>query len=228
MKASKSRPDPNEIPVRLFPRRLVAFGYGLQAKAAPALRKARIHPNLVTLAGLAAGVAAGALFSLGRPVAAGLALILCGLLDVLDGTIAIETRRQTLFGAILDSSLDRYAEFFIYAGLAYFFRDSAAMWLAWTAFLGSAMVSYTRARAEGLGIDVRTGILQRAERLALLTLAAFLGPAFRATDQALVAALGLITLLANFTAGQRILAVRRAESGTRRGRMPVPKPTKIR
>ena len=211
MKASKSRPDQDRIPARLFPRRLIAFGYGLQAKAAPAFRKTRIHPNLVSLAGLGAGIAAGALFSLGRPVAAGLALVLCGLLDVLDGTIAVETRRQTLFGASLDSTLDRYSEFFVYAGLAHLFRESPAMWLAWAAFLGSVMVSYTRARAEGLGVDVRTGIMQRAERLAVLALAAFIGPAFRVRDQALIAALGLIALLANFTAGQRVWAVRAAD-----------------
>ncbi len=215
MKASKSKPDPIDIPARLFPRRLVAWGCGLQAKAAPAFRKARVHPNLVTLAGLAAGIAAGALFSLGRPVAAGLALILGGLLDVLDGTIAAETRRRTLFGAILDSSLDRYAEFFIFAGLAYHFRESPATWLAWAAFLGSVMVSYTRARAEGLGIDVRAGIMQRLERLAVLSLAAFIGPAFGVRDRALIAALGLIALLANFTAGQRVLAVRAAERKTK-------------
>lgn len=215
MKSAKSVPDAERIPARLFPRRLVAWGYGLQAKVAPAFRKARVSPNLVTLAGLAAGIAAGALFSLARPVAAGLALIVCGLLDVLDGTIAVQTRRQTLFGAILDSSLDRYAEFFIFAGLAYHFRESPAMWLAWAAFLGSVMVSYTRARAEGLGVDVRSGILQRAERLAVLTLAAFAGPAFGVTDQALIAALGIIALLANVTAGQRVLAVRTSERKTK-------------
>jgi CDP-diacylglycerol--glycerol-3-phosphate 3-phosphatidyltransferase len=212
MKAAASGPDQERSPGRLFPRPLIALADRLKAKAGPALRTARVHPNLVSLAGLAAGLAAGALFSLARPAAAGAALILCGLLDVLDGTIAVQAGRRSLLGAILDSSLDRYAEFFVYAGLAFYFRDSPAMWLAWAAFLGSVMASYARARAEGLGVAARTGIMQRAERLAVLVLAAFLGPAFGAPDPALVVALGLIALLSQVTVGQRILAVRRFEA----------------
>lgn len=194
--------------VRLIPHACFALSDRLLARITPALRRTRISPNLASLAGLAAGLAAGGLFALGRALAAGLVVIACGLLDVLDGAIAIATGRQTRFGAILDSSLDRYSEFFLFAGLGFHFRGRWALGLAALAFLGAAMVSYTRARAEGLGLSGRAGIMQRAERLALLSLAAIIGSAFGAADAALIAALALIAVFSHATAWQRIFLAR--------------------
>jgi len=161
--------------------------------------------------GSAAGLAAGALFALDRPVWAGVLVFVCGAFDVLDGLAAVHTKRQSLFGAIFDSSLDRYADFFIFAGLAYHFRQNTVLWLAFAAFLGAVMVSYTRARAEGLGFDCRVGIMQRSERLLLLSLAGLAGPPLRIFDPTMTVVLGLIALLSNIAAWQRILLVRKLE-----------------
>jgi phosphatidylglycerophosphate synthase len=173
--------------------------------------RVKLNPNVLTFAGLLAGLAGGLLFLLDRPMLAGVAVILCGLLDIVDGRVAAYTGRRTLFGAILDSTVDRYAEFFIYFGLAFHFRTSWRLWIPLWAFLGSVMVSYTRARAEGLGFECREGIMQRAERLVLLTLAALLGPPLHIFDPAMMAVLLLIALVSNITAVQRTLLVRKWE-----------------
>jgi CDP-diacylglycerol--glycerol-3-phosphate 3-phosphatidyltransferase len=173
----------------------------------------RIHvsPNLISVLGLAAGVAAGVLFSMEQPVWAALLIIVCGIFDILDGRVAVNSHTRSLYGAIFDSTLDRYAEFFIYFGLAVHFRTGWALWLPFFAFLGSAMVSYTRARAEGLGIDCRVGFMQRAERMTLLVIAALAGSLFRVFDLAVIIVLVAIALVSNVTAFQRIYHVKTIE-----------------
>ncbi len=177
-----------------------------------------IHPNTLTYFGFAAGIGVGLAYLFERPVWALALILLCGTLDILDGKVAVNSNRKSLFGAILDSSFDRYSEFFIYAGIAYHFRNGWVVWLVFTAFLGSTMVSYTRARAEGLGIDCRVGMMQRAERLVLLFAGTFFGLIFRIYDPALTVVVGLIALVSNITAVQRLAYVRAWEkkrTGTR-------------
>jgi len=200
-----------KYPFRLFPASLTARLEGLGRRSSSIFSRIRIHPNVLSAIGSAAGLAAGALFALDRPVGAGVLIFICGAFDVLDGLVAAHTGRQSLFGAILDSSLDRYADFFIFAGLAYHFRRNAALGLAFAAFLGAVMVSYTRARAEGLGFDCRAGVMQRSERLILLSLAGLAGPPLRIFDPAMTVVLGLIALLSNIAAWQRIALVRKLE-----------------
>ena len=130
----------------------------------------------------------------------------------LDGKVAAGTNRTSLFGAIFDSTLDRYSEFFMYIGLAAYFRNHWALWVAILAFLGSAMVSYTRARAEGLGIDCKIGIMQRAERLILLCLGSIIGSLAKIFDPVMIAVLGVIALISNFTALQRTFYVKKIEN----------------
>ncbi|OGD12214.1 MAG: hypothetical protein A2Y86_06875, partial [Candidatus Aminicenantes bacterium RBG_13_62_12] len=173
--------------------------------------RVKVSPNVLTFLGFLAGLDAGILFFLGRPVLAGAAVVLCGALDVLDGQVAERTSRRTKFGALLDSTLDRYAEFFMYFGLALYFRGTWRMWIPFWAFLGSAMVSYTRARSEGLGYKCREGFMQRAERLVLLALAALAGPPLGVFDAAMTIALALIALMSNITAVQRTLLIRSLE-----------------
>ena len=139
-------------------------------------------------------------------------IILCGFFDLLDGQVAAKTNKQSLFGAIFDSTLDRYSEFFIYLGIAYYFRDHWALWLCFFTLFGSYMVSYTRARAEGLGVECQIGIMQRAERLGLLALGSLLGSAFGAFDSVMITALIAITVISNFTAFQRIHHVKKNET----------------
>jgi CDP-diacylglycerol--glycerol-3-phosphate 3-phosphatidyltransferase len=200
--------DQNGKAFRFLPRGLIEATPRLFDRASVFFVRRHIHPNTLTYMGFAAGVAVGIAYLFEKPVWA-LALILaCGTLDILDGRVAVNSGRKSLFGAILDSSLDRYSEFFIYTGIAYHFRGGWVVWVVFAAIQGSTMVSYTRARAEGLGIDCRVGIMQRAERLVLLFAGTFIGLIFRVYDPALTVAMGLIALVSNVTAFQRLAYVR--------------------
>jgi CDP-diacylglycerol--glycerol-3-phosphate 3-phosphatidyltransferase len=171
----------------------------------------RVGPNSLSVLGLLAGLGAGVLFALGYALTGALAIIVCGLFDILDGRVAVNSHKKSLYGAIFDSTLDRYAEFFICLGLAVYFRKSWALWILFFTFLGSTMVSYTRARAEGLGIVCRVGFMQRAERIILLVAGALVGVIFRVFDIAMIVVLIAIALFSNITAFQRIFYVRKIE-----------------
>jgi CDP-diacylglycerol--glycerol-3-phosphate 3-phosphatidyltransferase len=157
----------------------------------------KIGPNALSFIALISGIAAGVLFFLRHPFWAGIAIVVCGLFDILDGKVAVNTNKKSLFGAMFDSTLDRYSEFFIYLGLAAYFRNHWALWLTFWTILGSSMVSYTRARAEGLGIECKIGIMQRAERMLLLFLGSMIGSLFNIFDLAMITALAIIAVLSN-------------------------------
>jgi len=132
-----------------------------------------LSPNMVTIIGLFAYAASGLVLGIGYPLAAGLILAALGPLDAVDGLLAREQGKVTVFGAFLDSTLDRYAEFFLFLGLAAYLLlyenggfPEAVMVIS--ALTGSIMVSYARARAEALGFDCRVGIMTRFERLLIL------------------------------------------------------------
>ncbi len=175
------------------------------------LVRRRTNPNLLTLAGLFFGGLAGLAFAAQKPGLAAIAIFICGFFDILDGKVAANLNRRSLFGAIFDSSLDRYSEFFVYLGLAYYFRHHWALWLIFFTLLGSFMVSYTRARAEGLGLHGSAGIMQRAERMVLLFTGALVGAIFSHLDIAMITVLIIITLGSHITAWQRIFLVRQQE-----------------
>jgi len=196
---------------RILPKRLLSSSYDLISRLAYLFIKLKISPNAISLTALVAGMGAGLLFFLEKPLSAGLVIILCGIFDIIDGKVAASTKRTSLFGAIFDSTLDRYSEFFIYIGLAAYFRNHWALWVAILAFLGSAMVSYTRARAEGLGIECKIGIMQRAERLVFLCLGSIIGSLARIFDPVMIAVLAVIALISNFTAFQRAFYVKKIE-----------------
>lgn len=200
--------DQNAKTFRFLPSGIIAATLKLFDRASVFFVRRHIHPNTLTYLGFVAGIAVGLAYLFERPVWALVLLLLCGTLDILDGKVAVNSNRKSLFGAILDSSFDRYSEFFIYTGIAYHFRRGPVIWIVFAAFLGSTMVSYTRARAEGLGIDCRVGVMQRAERMILLFAGTFFGLLFRVYDPALIAAVGLIALLSNVTAFQRVAYVR--------------------
>ena len=175
------------------------------------LARLGINPNLITIIALLAGVAAGGFFAFNSPGWAAGLIFVCGALDIIDGKVAAKTGKKSLYGAIFDSTLDRYSEFFIYFGLAYHFRGRWPMWIPFFTFLGSTMVSYTRARAEGLGIECRTGFMQRAERMILLVAGTVIGLIFRVFDPVMIIVLTGIALISNITAIDRMLMVRGAE-----------------
>jgi CDP-diacylglycerol--glycerol-3-phosphate 3-phosphatidyltransferase len=196
---------------RLLPWSWIDIVLGLADRLSLAFVRLNVSPNILTSFGLLAGAAVGLFYAVERPGLAAAFIIVCGAFDILDGKVAKNARRQSLFGAIFDSSLDRYTEFFICMGLAYHFRHGWGLWLIFLAFLGSTMVSYTRARAEGLGINCSLGMMQRAERLLLLFIGTLIGIFFRVLDPALLVVMGFIAAVSNATAVQRIFYVWRYE-----------------
>lgn len=196
---------------RILPKQLSIFADNSANSIADLLISLKFTPNFISFIALVLGLAAGILFALAQPLWAGIVIILCGFFDLLDGQVAIKTDKKSLFGAIFDSTLDRYSEFFIYLGIAYYFRHHWALWLCFFTFFGSFMVSYTRARAEGLGIECQIGIMQRAERLGLLAIGSLLGSAFGEFDTVMIAVLISIAVVSNFTAFQRIFYVKKIE-----------------
>ncbi|MCE5248966.1 CDP-alcohol phosphatidyltransferase family protein [bacterium] len=151
-----------------------AFYYAFRGMFLPVSRfLARMHvtPNMVTCFSLFLGIVTGYFLAVNRLALALTCGATTGFLDIVDGQMAKEFGGKTPFGGILDSSIDRYIDFFFYAGLSmrYYFLDRP-LWIlvCASAFLGTVMISYVKARAESDGFDCRVGRLQRPERLALL------------------------------------------------------------
>ena len=129
----------------------------------------RVSPNAVTLASLALCALTGVVAALGHLPGAVWLYVFAGILDVLDGRLARQLGKQTAAGALFDSVSDRWGELFAFAGYAWFLHDSAWVLAVFAAIGGSTMVSYTRARAEGLGLtSIKGGLMQRAERIVLV------------------------------------------------------------
>ncbi len=133
-----------------------------------------LGPDVLTVIGLILSAVAGYFAACGLYEPAAVMILVGGAFDALDGAVARLSNRVSRFGALLDSTLDRYGEALIFMGLGYDL-GRRAQWvgvlLASIALFGSVMVSYTRARSEGLGIDNKVGVLSRVERLIILVLA---------------------------------------------------------
>ncbi len=135
------------------------------------LEKLGLHPNTVTLLGLLLNIGTGAVLASGRLVLGGVFVLLVSAVDSLDGALARVSGAKSRFGAFLDSTLDRISEGALLFGLlVWLLRQGAAMevYLVFLILLGSVMVSYTRARAEGVGYTCKVGILTRLERVVVL------------------------------------------------------------
>ncbi|HET7502883.1 MAG TPA: CDP-alcohol phosphatidyltransferase family protein [Kofleriaceae bacterium] len=128
----------------------------------------RVSPNAVTAVALVLCGVTGAAVALGHLPGAVWLYVFAGSLDVLDGRLARMTHQQTAAGALFDSVSDRWGELFVFAGYVWFLHDSTWLFAVMAAIGGSMMVSYTRARAEGLGVVLTGGLMQRAERIALV------------------------------------------------------------
>jgi CDP-diacylglycerol---glycerol-3-phosphate 3-phosphatidyltransferase len=167
----------------------------------------RVHPNLLTTLGFFATMAAAWSFHVQALHAAGFLVLLGGFFDILDGRVARLTGLGSKFGAFYDSTLDRISEIAVFLGILSLYADNMTMiYVVMLAMAGSLMVSYTRARAEAMGLDCRVGLMPRAERVVLIGAAAlFFGTAWNA-----IVLTGVIVLLAfatNITAIQRIVWV---------------------
>jgi CDP-diacylglycerol--glycerol-3-phosphate 3-phosphatidyltransferase len=172
---------------------------------ARALLGARVRPNQLTVLGLGLSAASAVAFALDLQRWAGGLLALAGACDILDGALARVSGQVSPFGAFLDSVLDRYSDMLVLAGIAFLFvrvgRPSEGV-AAMAALIGTVMVSYTRARAEALGIECRVGFMERGERLLALIAGALL--------DLLVPAVWVVAAGANVTAIHRIAYVRQA------------------
>jgi len=162
-------------------------------------------PNDVTILGLLMIAGAATLLALGHLRLAGFLMLIGAGADGVDGVMARLQDRSTQFGAFLDSTLDRYSEAVTLLGLfIYFLRlgNSEALVLLYVAIVGSLLVSYTRARAESVGLECQKGLMTRVERVVLLITALIVG-------QVLIG-LWLLAILSQITALQRIYVVWRA------------------
>jgi phosphatidylinositol phosphate synthase len=178
----------------------------------------RVSPNTITTIGTLFPIAVGFIYASGHIHIAGWVLGLTALFDVLDGTVARRTGRSTTFGAFYDSTLDRVADGAVLCGLAVFFarnniHHGVVGWVATPmvavtllGMIGTFLTSYTRARAEALGIDAKVGIMQRPERVTLLSAPqAFFGLALN--GWVLIFIVLLLGVTAWITAVQRIMFV---------------------
>jgi CDP-diacylglycerol---glycerol-3-phosphate 3-phosphatidyltransferase len=206
------------------------------------LIKIGFTPNTVTLVGFLLNVGVAAIFVIGAERSnrgdlsyvgwAGGLILFAGLFDMLDGQVARLGKMSSSFGAFLDSVLDRYSELFMFLGICYYLiahHYFVSSLFAFIGLIGSMMVSYTRARAEGLGIQCKTGMMQRPERVVLVgtsallcgILAPHIGPHYKwfvkgisfhlfETMSIFTIPLTILAVLTNITAYHRVMEAKRA------------------
>ena len=177
-----------------------------------------ITPNMLTAISLLLSILAAAVITQGLLVIGGLLVLLAGSFDMFDGAMARVQNASTSFGAFFDSTLDRYSESIILLGLLVYalqrspdFKEPLwptsheQTWMIlflYMAMVGSFLVSYTKARAEGLGVECHTGILARPERVVILALGLLSGTS--------IWMLALLAVFTNITAIERMIAVKNA------------------
>ena len=180
----------------------------VERSVAPVFGRLGITPNMVTLIGLLLTMGVAVVLANGSLQLGGWLLIGAGVFDLFDGALARATNQTSRFGAFFDSVIDRYSEALIFFGLLLFYHQQQgaeamlAVTLVYASILGSLMVSYARARAEGLSIACETGWLGRPERITILVIGLILGY--------VVVALWILALFTNWTAIQRIYHVWKA------------------
>ncbi|HEY8885733.1 MAG TPA: CDP-alcohol phosphatidyltransferase family protein [Chloroflexota bacterium] len=183
--------------------RFKAQSKALAEAVARAVAWTGVSPTQLTLLGFALNVGVAVVLAAGLLPLGGALSLLAGAFDTLDGALARIAKRSTTFGAFLDSTVDRYAEAALLLGLlidASRRGDLLVSAATYVVIVGSLMVSYTRARAEGLGLKCEVGIAPRPERVIILALGLILGLE--------LPALIILAVLTNVTAIQRILHVR--------------------
>jgi CDP-diacylglycerol--glycerol-3-phosphate 3-phosphatidyltransferase len=204
----------------------------------PVIRRlivARVNPNAITVAAFALTLCGGVLIAFGHLIAACALIVAGGILDFSDGKVAALTNRVTVFGGILDSFLDRYADAAVYIGLTIFFargKHDATALAAVFALVGSTATSYVMAVGKAHGYVFRTGVLRRQDRVTLIaaglllsvghtllagwltSIAGALGLGLtRVATLPLAPIVWLLAVLTNLTAMQRLVAVRRLARG---------------
>jgi len=187
-----------------------------------ALVRRRVHPNLISTFGFLVTLLAAILIFQRLLLTGMVVFLLGGMMDILDGRVARETGLASKFGSFYDSTLDRVSEIVVYFSLYAYFRPLPNFWwvgyVVILAMVGSLMVSYTRARAEALGVECKVGTMQRPERVVLLGVGGLLipvveqfAPGMRYAPLLLV--LAFIAVMANITALERIYSVYKVAKG---------------
>jgi CDP-diacylglycerol---glycerol-3-phosphate 3-phosphatidyltransferase len=181
------------------------------------LARLGVSPNLLTIIGLALSIVTALVIAQGFLVIGGLLVVFAGICDMFDGAIARVRNTATVFGAFLDSTLDRYSESIILFGLLWYTLQHPGLQdLLWPApheqfwmitfifvsVVGSLMVSYTKARAEGLGIKCKSGLLARPERVIILAIGLL--------SRTSIWALAILAVFSHITAVERMISVWRS------------------
>jgi CDP-diacylglycerol--glycerol-3-phosphate 3-phosphatidyltransferase len=186
----------------------------IASRSMSGLARTRVTPNALTTAGVSLCASAAVLtyFEYRNQILffwlAALVFVVGSVLDILDGALARAGGKQSPFGAFLDSTTDRVSEAFVLGAIALVFHrrgNEVALGFTFAAVVGSFLVSYTRARAEALGLKGDVGLGSRAERVVVITAGLVLAPWWHCLD----AAIYLLTVTAWFTVVQRVLSVRR-------------------
>ena len=170
------------------------------------IAKTKLSPNALTIIGFLLSLVIAWVLGTGHLFLGGFLVLFSGWFDLLDGALARATGRTTRFGALFDSVIDRLSEAALLSGLLWFYAAQGSFQetlLIFAVFVGSVMVSYVRARAEGLGLESGVGLFTRPERLILLALGLILSP----IDPALLIVLWILAVGTNLTAIQRLVYV---------------------
>ena len=168
------------------------------------LSKTKLKPNTLTVIELAISIGVAYAIVTGYFLLGGVLVLVSGLFDLLDGALARFTKQSTKFGAILDSAVDRISEAAIFCGLLIWYLPKVAtleIVLIFATLIGSFLVSYIRARAEGLGLECRVGLFTRAERVIVLALGLLVNQVF--------IALWVLVVFVYITVAQRLLYLRK-------------------
>ncbi|MGH2510502.1 MAG: CDP-alcohol phosphatidyltransferase family protein [Ktedonobacteraceae bacterium] len=198
----------------MFSRRIQQKARQFVAAIMRPLAQLGITPNMVTLLGFLLSLVTAIVIASGHIVAGGVLVLFAGIFDMFDGAMARVRNAATTFGAFLDSTLDRYSESIILGGLLIYALQRPNLhealwpwpneqpWMIFSIFVaavGSLLVSYAKARAEGLGLECKTGLLARPERVVILTIGLLTGTT--------IWALLLLAILSHVTAVERIVHV---------------------
>ena len=171
--------------------------------------KLGFSPSGLTVIGVLVACVAAALIARGMLAAGGVVVLVAGIFDMFDGAVARMTNRATKFGALFDSVMDRVSEAVVLLGLLWFYLEDGEQlgaMLVYVSIVGSTMVSYVRARAEGLGIECKGGLMQRPERVASLGIGIIVGQWW---EPAVLIVLGVIAVLTVVTTVQRVVETAR-------------------
>jgi len=183
-----------------------ALAYRLTEPVVRFLSRTPITPSAITWFGFLLTAGAAALIITGHLLVAGLVVLIAGFFDMLDGALARHTNQATRFGAVLDSTLDRLSEAVLLLGILVIYAEEQSITgilLVSVALVGSLLVSYTRARAEALGLECQVGLFTRTERVIVLALGLLLNQ----IDNALIIALAIIVVFSFITVAQRLLYI---------------------